>query len=124
MRMEKSARRIGADAPVDRFSNEVGVAVVARVFLDHVEQDVAQAGGRAVGSAVGHRRSEQRARTGHGVVPERVELFGGIGGGGAPVPRGIGAPVHGVPRREVPLPVQPLRGHVVLEAGKVLQHPA
>gem|GEM_PF-6984573 len=79
------------------------MAVVARVLLDHVEQDVAQAGGRAVGpsepsrwSAVGHRRSEQRARAGHGLAPEHGELFGGIIGGGAPVPRRVGAPVHGV----------------------------
>src|SRR6185503_10549085 len=126
---QRSARRIVANTPVDRFPDEVGVAVVARVLLDHVEQDVAQAGGRAVRpagpsrrSAVGHRRSEQRARAGHGVAPERVELFGGIIGGGAPVPRGVGAPVHGVPRWELLPPVQPLRGHVILEAGQVLEH--
>jgi hypothetical protein len=38
---QRSARRIVADAPVDRFPDEVGVAVVARVLLDHVEQDLA-----------------------------------------------------------------------------------
>jgi hypothetical protein len=109
---QRSARRIVADAPIDRFSNEVGVAIVARVLLDHVEQDVAQAGERAIGPAmlprrasVGHRRSEQRARTGYGAAPERVEPFGGVLGGGAPVPRRVDRPVDSGPRRELPLPV-------------------
>src|SRR5512138_3434771 len=54
---QQSARRIMADTPVDRFSDEVGVAIVACVLLDHVEQDVAQAGGWAVGPASPSRRA-------------------------------------------------------------------
>jgi hypothetical protein len=36
--VQPSARRIVAATPVDRFPNQVGVAVVARVLLDHVAQ--------------------------------------------------------------------------------------
>ena len=92
-----STRRVLSHQTVHRLADEVGMPVVTRVFLDHVEQDVAQAAGWAVRpagpsrrSAFSHRRSEQRARAGHGVAPERVELFGGIIGGGAPVPGGVG----------------------------------
>ena len=38
-----------AGTPVHRFADEIGVAVVSRVLLDHVEQDPSQAGCRAVG---------------------------------------------------------------------------
>ena len=44
----RSARRLLPGEPVDRFPEEVGMAVVPRVLLDHVEQDPAQAGASAV----------------------------------------------------------------------------
>ena len=41
---EVSPRWVVPDEPVDRLSDEVGMAVVPRVLLDHVDQDVAQTG--------------------------------------------------------------------------------
>ena len=44
-------RRLIADRPVDELANEVGVAVVARVLLDHVDVDPAQRARLAVADA-------------------------------------------------------------------------
>ena len=73
------------------------MAVVARVLLDHVAQDPAQARCPAVGpgapgqpaqAAVGHRLGDGGARAGRGVLPQRKELLRRVPGGlWAPVKR-------------------------------------
>ena len=37
-----------AGQPIDSLPQQIGVSIVARIFLDHVEQDPAQGAGRAV----------------------------------------------------------------------------
>ena len=44
-RARNSVRGIMSNETIHGFTDEVGVAVVARIFLDHVGQDVAQPGG-------------------------------------------------------------------------------
>src|SRR3990172_3959936 len=79
------ARRLLAGEPVNRLPDEVGMAVVPRVLLDHVDQDPSQAGCPTVGpgaprqplkAALGQRLRDQGAGAGHGVLPERDELLG------------------------------------------------
>src|SRR6266567_2141307 len=106
VKMGLSARRLLAGEPVHRLPEEVGMAVVPRVLLDQMEQDPSQAGCPTVGpgapgqplqAAVGHCLRDQGAGAGHGVLPERLELLGGVLGGRVPVPVGVGLPVHRVP---------------------------
>src|ERR1035438_7861014 len=128
-----SARRLLPGEPVHRLPEEVGMAVVPGVLLDQVEQDPSQAGCPAVGqgapgqpvqAAVGQRLRDQGAGAGHGVLPERQELLGGLPRGRVPVPVGVGVPVHRVPRGLRVSPVQPLGAPIVLDTGQVLEHPA
>src|SRR5258708_8592435 len=78
------------------------------ILLDQVAEESAQAGMATVGpggvdglveSAVGQGRVEPRAGPFDGAVPERVELFGGVVGGGGELPVVTAVPVGGVPRR-------------------------
>ena len=81
---------------------------VPAVLLDQVADQPAQAGVATVGPgdvdelvepAVGQGRGEPRAGPLDGAVPERVELVGGVVGGGGELPVGVAVPVGGVPRR-------------------------
>jgi hypothetical protein len=109
------------------------MAVVARGLLDHVDQDVAQAGegatsvtdtpARALRVAMSQCLGEQVTGASHGIPPECIQLLRSVVGGRAPIPVVVGGPVNGVPRGSLRSPVQPLGGHVVLEAGQMLEHP-
>src|SRR5215218_6664413 len=72
--------RIVPDESVHRLSDEVGMAVVPRVLLDHVDQDVAQAGQPVAApllrTALGQDRGEQVTGAGRGIPPARVQLLG------------------------------------------------
>ena len=118
---------------VDRLADQVGVAVVPGVLLDHVDEDPAQAGRPAVGPcllsrlvqpAAGQRVRDQRVGTGDSGLPHRAELVGGPAGGQVPVQVGVGVPVGGVPRGLPVQAVQVVGEPVVLHEGHVREQPA
>ena len=113
-----------AGGAVDRLADEVGVAVVAGVLLDHVHEDPAQAGSSAVGpgaprrlrqAAVRQHLGEDLTRAVDRLLPEREQLLGRVLGGRVPVPVGVGVPVHRVPRLRQISPAHPVREPVVLD---------
>jgi hypothetical protein len=127
------ARCLLSHEPVHRLPNQVGMAVVPRVLLDHVDHDPTQAGCAAVGpgapreliqAAVGQHLSDEGAGAGYCALPEREELLGGVRGGRVPVPIGVGPPVHCIKWWCRVPPVQPLGEPVVLDESEVLEHPA
>src|SRR5690606_19107783 len=113
--------RLFPGAPVDALAQEVGVAVVARVLLDHVEVDPAQAGGPVVRVLEG---VVEAVATG-GLLrvvdggPEALEDLGRIGPVGL-VEIGVGVPLVPVVGQVLsPLPVHALAEPVVLHFGEV-----
>src|SRR5262249_7909714 len=81
------AVRLLPGEPAPRLRDEVGMAVVPGVLLDHVDQDPPQAGRPPVGpgapgqppqAAIGQRLRGQGAGAGHGVLPQRAELLRGV----------------------------------------------
>ena len=92
---------------VDRFTQQIGVAVVPGVLLDHVNQDPAQAGCTAVRPTATRQLSESagrkrdldlRPRPADRGVPDSEELVRRVVGRGVPVPVGIGPPSRPYPR--------------------------
>src|SRR5580658_4186941 len=119
--------------PVDRLPQQVRMAVVPGVLLDHVAQDPAQARRPAVGprapgelieAAVGEGLSNQRAGTGCRVLPERHQLIGRLAGRGMPFPVAVGLPVNRVEWRLPVPPEQPHREPLVFDHRHVLEQPA
>jgi hypothetical protein len=103
-----SSRRVLTGQSVDRLAEQVGVPCAPAVFLDQVADESAQAGTAAVGPgdvdqlgepALGQGHSEPGAGPFDGAVPQRVELFGCVAGGGGELPALVV-----VPRREIPRP--------------------
>src|SRR5688500_7904816 len=94
-----SARRIVPHATVHRRPCQVGMAVVPRTLLDHVDQDVGKARRRgwALSVTVRHRLGEQVTGPIHCLLPAAVELLGTVLGGRAPVPVVFRAPIHRIP---------------------------
>ena len=129
----RSIRRVLSGEPVHRLPDEVGVADVPRVLLDQVDQDAPQAGRPAVRSlmpgelaqvAVGQGLGDRGAGPAHRVLPQRIELPGGVPGGRVPFPVGVGVPVHRVPRRSQVTSEQPPGEVLVLDQGQVLEQAA
>jgi hypothetical protein len=79
---ERSPRRIVPDESVYRLPDEVGMPIVPRVLLDHVDQDVAQAGqfvaAPPLRTALGQGRGEQATGAGCGLPLERIQLLRGV----------------------------------------------
>jgi hypothetical protein len=109
------------------------MAGVPAVLLDQVAHEAPQAGMAAVGPgemdelvepAIGQGGVEPRPGPFDGVIPERVELCGGVIGGRVELPVGIGVPVDGVPRRAGPRPAEPDSGAVLLDEREVLEQAA
>jgi hypothetical protein len=73
-----------------------------------------------VESTAGQGRVEPGAGPFDGAVPERVELFGGVVGGGGELPVVTAVPTGGVPRRADRLPAQ-LRGECIVLLGAMLE---
>ncbi len=82
------------------------MAGVPAILLDQVAHEAPQAGMAAIGPAemdelvepaVGQGGVEPGPGSFDGVLPERVELFGGVVVGGVEVPVGVGVPVDGRP---------------------------
>src|SRR6476646_4506782 len=94
---------------VDRLADQVGMAVVAGVLRDQVDDDPAQAEGALVGltALLDRPTLEPRTGVGQGLVEDGVgpatglveqgeELLGRVVLGGVPLPVAVGVPVDGV----------------------------
>src|SRR6266571_5474016 len=101
-----SSLGILSDKPIDRLPDEVGMAHVACVLLDHVNEEPSQAGGPAVGpgaggepvqAAGGDRLGYQGAGAAYRFLPQRLELRGAVPGSSVPLPVRVGVPVDGGP---------------------------
>jgi len=106
---------------------------VSAVLLEEVTQEPAQVGMATVGTgdvdelvhpAVGQGSVKPRAGPFDGAVPERVELFGGVVGGGGDLPVVVAVPVGGVLRRAERLPRQLGGEGVVLLGSEMLEQAA
>src|SRR5262245_60490353 len=106
---------------------------VPAIFLDHVADDPAQAGVAAVGpgdvdelveAAVGQGCIEPGAGPFDGHVPQRVELFRSVAGGGGELPVPVAVPVGGVPRCAERPAGQLGAEAVVLDESEVLEQAA
>ncbi len=125
--------RVFADAPVHGLAEQVGVPGVPAVLLDQVTEEPAQAGmatvwpggvDELVEPAVGQGRVELRPGLFDRVVPQCVELFGGVIRGRVEVPVGVGVPGRGVPGGTEWRPAQFGAEHLLLGAREVLEQPA
>ena len=94
-----------ADDPVDGLPDQVGVPVVPRVLLDHVEHDPPQRD-RLVdsvqppyGQGVEANPGGQLSAPDHGVVVQGAKRLRIIRGRGVPIPVGVGFPVDVTPGR-------------------------
>src|SRR5699024_897196 len=93
-----------AGGPVDRLADEIGMAVVPGVLLDHVHDDPAQARALTIRpaprsesvQAIG--AGERAAGARHCLLPQGEVLRGGLLGCQAPFPVGVGRPVGLCPR--------------------------
>jgi hypothetical protein len=126
-------RALFAGLAVNRLAENVGVAVMAGILLDHVAQDPAQARclavrpgtlGQLAEVAIRQCLREQSAGAFHALLPQREQLLGGVLGGRAPLPVRIGFPVHRVPRLSLLAPVQVLGEPAGFDQGHVLEQPA
>src|SRR5689334_7322802 len=110
---------------VDRLADQVGVAVVAGVLLDHVHEDPAEAEGGVlvatlplrllVETTVREGLVDDRIGSVDGLVEERTQLLRGVVLRAVPLPVAVGVPVDGVERRHVRAPgedrLEPARLH-------------
>ena len=95
-------RRLGPGLSVDRLAEEVCVAVVPGVLLDHVQQDPAQrdwlavgggAGGEGVQAVDGEGPHDMVTGPVHCVAPAGAQVVGFLVGSGAPLPVRVDAAV-------------------------------
>ena len=127
------AGRVLAGQAVDGLPQQVGMADVACVLLDHVHHVAAKRRHPAVGQRPPGRLvqptgrdgvGDRGPRAGDGVAPVPEELVGRVVRRGAPLPIRVGLPVDGVPRRPELVAGHPPREVLVLDDGEVLQQAA
>jgi hypothetical protein len=125
--------RVLADQAVQRLPDQVGVPVVPRVLVDHVDDQPAEVHA-LIGCVAPHHQLTQvtagqrlgDARPGplDGAAPERVELLRRVVCRGTPLPVRVGVPVDPVPRRARVAPGQPVGEPEVLDKRQVLHQAA
>ena len=129
-------RRTTAHLAVDGLADQVGVAVVPGVLLDHVYDDPAQVEPLAGMAPAGHlshrieavRRGECLVEDpvggGDRLVQQRAQLLRGVLGGAVPVPVAVGVPVDRRPGLGRRVAGEDLVEPPVLDVGHVLEHAA
>ena len=129
----RSVDGIFTDEAIHRLADEIGVTDVARVLLDHVDQQPAQAWRTAIGpgspgqtvqAAVGQRLGNDGARATHGLMPDRRQLLWRAVSSRVPLPVRIGISSHHVPGRAQLLSKELHAEGMVLHEREVLDQSA
>lgn len=118
--------------PVHRLPEEVGVAVVPRVLIDHMDSIQRRLGARPEGGCAGPTVSTRRSASASATrkrdratvaCQSAQSCSGGVLGGRVPIPVGVGAPFHHVPQGLPASPMKPPGQPGILHTGQMLEQP-